>query len=370
MRKNKKILAIALTALLCITGSLSVWADEGLYTIDPNDPNIVHPKLNIFLDDDLSGKTIVVENGSMLGFKSGGMAAEIYGCGSDVEIVLDGGIVSGDVVGGRSETGTVKNNTIKIISGSIGGSLVGGISGLELSNNTLHIANKSIEAKNVYNFQALKFTIPSDIAPVDTLLNITGESGLSGMNIDATKIEWTPGARLQKGDYITLVRNFGNTVGTITGKAKSSDGRIEGEVSLVGSDLRLTVTEYKEKEQEKEKEDINNGDNPIYIIKPVANEAPVKYTPGGNLTTTIIRAVGTGDPYDHFLSVKLNGKVLTAGKHYTAKRGSLILNILPEALGGLPKGTNQLTVTFDDGDITIPFDLAELSKKSPSTGEV
>ena len=66
----------------------------------------------------------------------------------------------------------------------------------------------------------------------------------------------------------------------------------------------------------------------------------------------------------------MNGVRLVRNRHFTIERGSLIITLLPEALVDLPEGTNYLTVFFDDGDITIPFNPADLPKAAPKTGEV
>lgn len=200
-----------------------------------------------------------------------------------------------------------------------------------------------------------------------TMSNIT----FAGADVDTTNISFTNIKTLHANQKITLIKNFGDTVGTITGtKYTTSKGEGAGKVSLAGSDLIFTV----------ETSIADNSDSvgtaPVnkYTLKTDVNTQPIVFTPGGNLTTTITTTNGEGDPFDLFRDAQLNGVTLTRGRHYTIQRGSLIIELLPEALKELPEGTNYLTVFFEDGDITIPFDMATVpkgnTKGAPKTGEI
>ena len=205
-----------------------------------------------------------------------------------------------------------------------------------------------------------------------TMSNIT----FAGANVDTTNINFTNIQTLHADQKITLIKNFGDSVGTITGtKFKTQSGEGAGKVSLDGRDLIFTVESFDNNQNGA----VNGGSaetEPVnkYTLKTDVNTQPIVFTPGGNLTTTITTTNGEGDPYDFFRNAQLNGVTLTRGKHYTIRRGSLIIELLPEALKELPEGTNYLTVFFDDGDITIPFDMATVpkgnTKDAPKTGEI
>lgn len=205
-----------------------------------------------------------------------------------------------------------------------------------------------------------------------TMSNIT----FAGADVDTTNINFTNIKTLRADQKITLIKNFGDSVGTITGtKFKTQSGEGAGKVSLDGSDLIFTVESFNNKQSRSD----NSGSaetEPVnkYTLKTDVNTQPIIYTPGGNLTTTISTTNGEGDPFDFFRDAQLNGLTLTRGTHYKIRRGSLIIELLPEALKELPEGTNYLTVFFDDGDITIPFDMATVprgnTKDAPKTGEI
>lgn len=198
----------------------------------------------------------------------------------------------------------------------------------------------------------------------------------AGAAVDTSNIHFKNIQSLNAGQRITLVSNFGDSVGTITGtRFKTQSGEGTGKVSLVDRDLIFTVESFDNGQNSA----VNGGSaetEPVnkYTLKTDVNTQPIVFTPGGNLTTTITTTNGEGDPYDFFRNAQLNGVTLTRGRHYTIRRGSLIIELLPEALKELPEGTNYLTVFFDDGDITIPFDMATVpkgnTKDAPKTGEI
>lgn len=313
------------------------------------------------MPSDVSNNTVEISDGEILGDVIGGMSET--GQVHDNTVIISGGTIGGEVYAGYSPN-DVYNNTVSIRCSTEIKEIIGGYSyEREASGNTLHIAAKGITAKKVKGFQVLMFTLPSNIANGDTLLSIEEESGLAGMNIDTSKFEFAPGVRLARGDKITLVHNFGSTVGTITGNTyECSEGTGKGHASLEGNDLVYTIDEEPENKERRITEQ-------KYAPKETENIAPITYTPAGTLTTTIISPDAACEPYDHFTGVLMNGQTLTRDKHYRAERGSLILTILPEALKDLPKGDNKLTVLFNDGEVSLTFDLAKLSKKSPNTGE-
>lgn len=421
MKDIKKIMAAVLTAALCVAGSGTVWAADDItvttdgQVISSNYGNVsVSSNISCTIEGNASvlsitggsvGSTIRIKGGEVTHDVYGGRAGDGSATGNRVEI--SGGRIGNNVIGGLSTTGDASGNTVRITGGTITGNVYGGQStnrdatnntveiccpitltsimgGLsetgQSSGNILHIASKNISAGGVEHFQSLRFTLPSNIAPGDTLLTLPDGEHFSGMDIDTTNFELAPGVRLNRGDKITLVRNFGDTVGTITGSTyKSSEGEGKGHASLEGSDLVYTIDEVPTKEEAKEERsydrDISSSssnDEPVskYTLKTTENASPITFTQGGNITATITTTAGGGNPFDHFTQAQLNGVRLVRNRHFRIERGSLIITLLPEALVDLPEGTNYLTVFFDDGDINIPFNPADLPKAAPKTGEV
>lgn len=418
MKDIKKIMAAVLTAALCVAGSGTVWAADDItvttdgQVISSNYGNVsVSSNISCTIEGNASVLSITGGSvGSTIRIK-GGTVTNVYGghpetgSAANNRVEISGGSITGPIYGGYSGSGDVTGNTVRITGGTISGNVCGGQStngnatnntveiccpitltsivggnGGQSRGNTLHIASKNISAGEVGGFQALKFTLPSNIAPGDTLLTLPDGEHFSGMDIDTTNFELAPGVRLNRGDKITLVRNFGSTVGTITGSTyKSSEGEGKGHASLEGGDLVYTIDEVPTKEEAKEERsydrDISSSssnDEPVskYTLKTTENASPITFTQGGNITATITTTAGGGDPFDHFTQAQLNGVRLVRNRHFRIERGSLIITLLPEALVDLPEGTNYLTVFFDDGDITIPFNPADLPKAAPKTGEV
>lgn len=428
---GKKVMAVALSAVLCFAVSGTVWADipaihlnKGSYTIVSTSAEILaHPNWPLYLHDGVSCiiKTDVVsitgtERNKNIIIKSGGVVnGPVYGgnqatsgttisnnsvtieggtvngnvCGgyssektiSNNTVTIEGGTVTGHVYGGLSERGgAVSNNTVILKGGTVEGSVNGGASSGDIINNTLHIAGKSLSVGGVMNFQNLKFTVPNDMTKSDTLLDIKGNENVNfqGMSIDTKNIK--PGAmtNFKTGDRITLIHSNGGIRNvTYTGSSCTGpNGEVKCHFTNDQNNLYLVIDDKGETKKDTPHYDDSSDDEPVnrYTLKETAQAAPVTYTPGGNLTTTITTTNGGEDPFDLFRNAQLNGVTLTRGRHYTIRRGSLIISLLPEALKELPEGTNYLTVFFEDGDITIPFNLAELpegnTKGAPKTGEI
>lgn len=339
----------------------------------------------------ISNNSVTIEDGTVNRNVIGG-----YSINDDVNgntVTLEGGTVNGQVIGGFSNISTVSGNTVTLKGGTVNGDVIGGRTETgSVTNNTLHIAGKSLSVGGISGFQNLKLTIPNDMTKSDTLLNITGSvvADFSGMSIDTNNIQIGAMTNLKTGDRITLIhceQGIGNV--TCTGNTCNSPyGEVKCTLTNDSNNLYLVIDDDSRKEEptKDSDDDIRNSDDigytstsddePIsrYTLKETAQTAPVTYTPGGNLTTTITTTNGGGDPFDLFRDAQLNGVTLIRGRHYTIKRGSLIISLLPEALKELPEGTNYLTVFFEDGDITIPFNLAELpegnTKGAPKTGEI
>ena len=68
--------------------------------------------------------------------------------------------------------------------------------------------------------------------------------------------------------------------------------------------------------------------------------------------TLTVRANGEFSKFD---GVKVDGKLLIAGKDYTAKSGSTIVTLSKDYLATLPVGNHSLTVVFNDGECSTDF---------------
>lgn len=438
---RKKVMAVALSAVLCFAASGTVWAtinaiqlsDPGSYTI-PDDLTTVQMghlhEWPIYLHDGVSciiktevqeiigterNKNIIIKSGgkvkgdvcggkgstfdttisnNSVTIEGGTVDGSVYGGRSDLNnaisnntVTIAGGAVTGSVYGGLSESGgAVSNNTVILKGGTVSGIVYGGASSVPSINNTLHIAGKSLSVGGVMGFQNLKFTIPNDMTKSDTLLIIKGNENVNfqGMSIDTKNIKPGTMTNFKTGDRITLIHSdIGISNVTCTGSSCTGpNGEIKCHFTNDQNNLYLVIDDLPRKEDptRNSDDDIGNSstsdDEPIsrYTVKEAAQTAPITYTPGGNLTTTITTTNGGEDPFDLFRNAQLNGVTLIRGRHYTIRRGSLIISLLPEALKELPEGTNYLTVFFEDGDITIPFNLDELpagnTKGAPKTGEI
>ncbi|MBQ9007562.1 MAG: hypothetical protein IJ092_14520 [Atopobiaceae bacterium] len=58
--------------------------------------------------------------------------------------------------------------------------------------------------------------------------------------------------------------------------------------------------------------------------------------------------------FDHFTGVLVDGKLVEESS-YTAKRGSLILELKPSFLEGIPVGKHAVTALFNDGSALAAF---------------
>ena len=80
--------------------------------------------------------------------------------------------------------------------------------------------------------------------------------------------------------------------------------------------------------------------------------------------TLTVRANGE---FSKFTGVMVDGKVLTAGKDYTAKSGSTIVTLSKDYLATLSVGTHKLTVLFNDGSCDATFTVKAASDNNPGT---
>ncbi|MBR3314178.1 MAG: hypothetical protein IKG18_08580 [Atopobiaceae bacterium] len=71
--------------------------------------------------------------------------------------------------------------------------------------------------------------------------------------------------------------------------------------------------------------------------------------------------------FDHFKGLSVDGKPVSA-KGYEARRGSVVVDLLPSYLEALDTGSHTLTTEFDDGDdVTVAFEVKEGAKPDDDT---
>ena len=80
--------------------------------------------------------------------------------------------------------------------------------------------------------------------------------------------------------------------------------------------------------------------------------------------TLTVRANGE---FSKFTGVMVDGKLLIAGKDYTAKSGSTIVTLSKDYLATLSVGTHKLTVLFNDGSCETTFTVKAASDNNPGT---
>ncbi|MBO6065254.1 MAG: hypothetical protein J6P36_02425, partial [Lachnospiraceae bacterium] len=105
-------------------------------------------------------------------------------------------------------------------------------------------------------------------------------------------------------------------------------------------------------------------------------EGNPKYTKGSNKSVVITfkRTENDEITFDMFKGIKTAKGDLTSGKHYTAKKGSVEITLLPEYLETLEVGKTAITVSFQDGDpVTIELEVVAAQQtepsQSPTTGD-
>ncbi|MBR5974641.1 MAG: InlB B-repeat-containing protein [Clostridiales bacterium] len=111
---------------------------------------------------------------------------------------------------------------------------------------------------------------------------------------------------------------------------------------------------------------------PTVEIKYIIVEgADSKYTKKSGKTVKIVvkRSENDEECFLHFKTLKIGDKEFVIDKQYTAKSGSTILELKPEALDELNTGKLNVTIIFDDGqcETTLTIEPAALI---PKTGEV
>ena len=77
------------------------------------------------------------------------------------------------------------------------------------------------------------------------------------------------------------------------------------------------------------------------------------------------RTVDDETAFDHFTGIMVDGKPLMRGRQFIAKRGSVIIELLPEFLNTLYAGSHTITACFDDGDdVDVHFTVSGTKESS------
>jgi pilin isopeptide linkage protein len=111
------------------------------------------------------------------------------------------------------------------------------------------------------------------------------------------------------------------------------------------------------------------------VYKYIGEGAP-KYTKGSKQSVLMIfkRTENDEITFEKFQGLKTAKGELISGTHYTAKKGSVEITILPDYLETLEVGKTSITVSFEDGDpVTIEFEVVpaqqQTDSQNPATGD-
>ena len=183
----------------------------------------------------VTGNRVIIHGGTIQ-FVSGGEIAYTYsGSGGSFDsalsqgnvsnnvVEIDGGKITGEIVGGAALKGNAIDNTV-IIGGApdlfdaylYGGLTDGGIS----EGNTLRLRTTGLTARNISDFQNINFDLPDTTRNGDTVLTLTdGKTDLSGVHMNV----YVDGAApIATNDSISLLVNS-NGINTRGALASSAD---------------------------------------------------------------------------------------------------------------------------------------------------
>ena len=98
---------------------------------------------------------------------------------------------------------------------------------------------------------------------------------------------------------------------------------------------------------------------------------------GQDLTFTIKPTTGTDTSFDRFEGLSIDDKTLNRDTDFTASPGSIVITIKSDVLDDLSTGTHTITVTFDNGTVTLPLEIKTatvtpneaIKTTSPPTGD-
>ena len=158
-----------------------------------------------------------------------------------------GGTVTGNIIGGESQSGAANNNIVNLYGTLVGSDvgLYGGVSSVESKGNTLNVYTVGNSVANVGSFQTLNFNVPGNAVAGDTMLLVTGTADVSGAVVQAGVDD---AAKLGKGQVINLITNTqgvpaaGTTLSMIPGRDVVTDaGFVQNKVSIWAEDNNKVV---------------------------------------------------------------------------------------------------------------------------------
>ena len=94
-----------------------------------------------------------------------------------------------------------------------------------------------------------------------------------------------------------------------------------------------------------------------YIVTEGADGSWTKGS-GKDFTMRVKRSEADETCFDHFSSVKIDGKLIAKGKDYTAAKGSTIITLKASMLETLKEGSHTVTVIFNDGTAETSLKIA------------
>ena len=143
------------------------------------------------------------------------------------KVFVYGGTFANVIAGGTimGSDGTATNNTV-VLAGKFSGyngiypGIYGGDVGSStyinfniVTGNTLEVWIKDQTVKSINNFQKYYFVLPAGIKNGDTVLNVTGSAKTEFPDNATIGVAMAPGAKLHKGDKVTLIKNANEFMG-------------------------------------------------------------------------------------------------------------------------------------------------------------
>ena len=206
-----------------------------------------------------SNNIINITSGKIYTSVSGGKTTSGNATGNVVNIA--GGTLTNTIIsGGVSTSGDTTNNTVNILAANTLKTLKGGSTGTGTSSgNTINFAAKDVTiTDNIYSAQNINFYLPSNIAANDTMVNVTGNSQttLSNVTVGAAALS---GVSLNKGDSVTLLHNANGFDGTAaittlttapTATSLTLDTSYKLDITQSTNDITATVTDKTESSTE------------------------------------------------------------------------------------------------------------------------
>lgn len=237
-----------------------------------------------------------------------------------------GNIVSGDISGTLTITGGGKTVTVKLTGRS--GKFT--ITTDKLKDGVKYVHYSSvIQTSNMYESNAVKFTLVEGPLPAGLVLRSSGEiygvptaAGTWKIKIRATYTE-------ADGQAVTDEKEYSLTI------ADNTDANV----------WNATDTNYELLQA------IVNEDDTISLPGGHVTDAALA---GGNSWTADTQLFWTKGEYDNFVvtEVKLDGQALTRGTDYTDEPGSTKITIRNQTLRSQGNGTHTISVEFREGDKT------------------